>query len=517
MRKLEVSILITGLFLFSACSSTQKSAGAKDDGKISFTIVQVNDVYEIAPLDGGKAGGMARVATIKNDHLKENPNTFMVMAGDFLSPSVYNSLKFEGNRIRGKQMVDAMNVAGVDLVVFGNHEFDIAESDVQTRINESSFNWISTNTFHKTDKGISPFVKQTKIGDEPFPESYIMDLKDADGTTAKIGYIGLTLPFNKVSYVSYTDVFASAQKKYDELKTQCDAVIAITHQAMEDDIKLAKQIPGLTLIIGGHEHERHYAKIGDVYITKADANAKSAYILKLNINKKNQQVSVQAKILDINESIAFEPTTDAVVKKWTDIGNANYASLGFDATKVALASGEPLDGREAYIRTTKTNFTKLIVSAIEKASPTADVAITNSGSIRVDDILHMPVTQYDIIRSLPFGGSIMEVEMKGSLLIKVLEAGKNNVGSGGFLQYSSSVIKDSTTNNWLFKNDPLDINKVYKVAISDFLMTGGEANLGFLTKDNLDIVKVYPAFTDLKDARSDVRRAIINYMESSNK
>ena len=58
---------------------------------------------------------------------------------------------------------------------------------------------------------------------------------------------------------------------------------------------------------------------------------------------------------------------------------------------------------------------------------------------------------------------------------------------------------------------------MYKVAISDFLMTGGEANLGFLTKDNLDIVKVYPAFTDLKDARSDVRRAIINYMESSNK
>jgi len=514
MRKFVVSVLMAGLFLLSACSSTQKGVGAKDDGKIDFTIVQVNDVYEIAPLDGGKAGGMARVATIKNDQLKENPNTFMVMAGDFLSPSVYNSLKFEGNRIRGKQMVDAMNVAGVDLVVFGNHEFDIAESDVQSRINESNFKWISTNTFHKTEKGISPFVKQTKQGDEPFPESYIMDLKDADGTTARIGYIGLTLPFNKVSYVSYTDVFASAQKKYDELKDQCDAVIAITHQAMEDDIKLAKQIPGLTLIIGGHEHERHYAKIGNVYITKADANAKSAYILKLNINKKNQQVNVAAKLLDVNESIAYEPTTDAVVKKWTDIGNANYASLGFDATKVALASGEPLDGREAYIRTTKTNFTKLIVSAIEKASPTADVAITNSGSIRVDDILQMPVTQYDIIRSLPFGGSIMEVDMKGSLLIKVLEAGKKNLGNGGFLQYSSSVVKDSTTNSWTFRSVPLDVNKVYKVAITDFLMTGGEANLDFLTKDNPDIIKVSPMFTDLKDPRSDVRRAIINYMES---
>ena len=508
-----VSALIAGLFLLSACSSTQKSAGVKDDGKINFTIVQINDVYEIAPLDGGKSGGMARVATVKKEYLKENSNTFMVIAGDFLSPSVYNSLKYEGNRIRGKQMVDAMNVAGVDLAVFGNHEFDIAETDVQSRINESSFKWISTNTFHKTDKGISPFVKQTKEGDEPFPEAYIMELKDADGTTAKIGYIGLTLPFTKVPYVSYTDVFTAAQKKYDELKGQCDAVIAITHQSMEDDIKLAKEIPGLTLIIGGHEHERHYAKIGNVYITKADANAKSAYILKLNINKKNQKVNVAAKIIDINESIAFDNATDVVVKKWTDIGNANYSSLGFDASKICMASGEPLDGREAYIRATKTNFTKLIVAAMEKASPTADIAVMNSGAIRVDDILQMPVTQYDIIRSLPFGGSIMEVEMKGSLLIKVLEAGKNNVGSGGFLQNSSSIMKDSVTNNWTFKNAPLDINKVYKVAISDFLMTGGEANLGFLTKDNPDIVKVYPIFTDLKDARSDIRRAIVNYME----
>ena len=224
-------------------------------------------------------------------------------------------------------------------------------------------------------------------------------------------------------------------------------------------------------------------------------------------------MSVVAKIIDINESTPFDAATDIVVKKWTDIGNANYASLGFDATKICMATGKPLDGREPYTRTTKTNFTEMIVAAMEKASPTADIAIMNSGAIRVDDILQMPVTQYDIIRSLPFGGSIMEVDMKGSLLTKVLEAGKNNVGSGGFLQYSSSIMKDSVTNNWTFKNAPFDINKVYKVAISDFLMTGGEANLGFLTKDNPDIVKVYPVFTDLKDARSDIRRAIVNYME----
>lgn len=505
MKKLLLYPLVAICAFFASCSNTKNTAG--DNGKIDITIVQINDVYEIAPLDGGKAGGMARVATVKKEQQSKNPNTIMVMAGDFLSPSVYNSLKFEGKRIRGKQMVETMNTAGVDIAVFGNHEFDISEFDLQSRINESKFQWVSSNTFQKKGNDLIPFVKNGVS----FPEAYIKTFTDKDGTSVKIGFIGITLPFNKAPYVSYTDGFAAARKYFNHLTGSCDAVIAVTHQAMEDDIKLARQIPGLALIIGGHEHERHYAKIGNVYITKADANAKSAYIIKLNIIKKTKELKVKANIIDVNDKIALEPTTDAVVKKWTDIANKSYESLGFDATKVCMQTGEPLDGREAYIRTQQTNFTKLIVSAMEKASPASDAVIINSGSIRVDDILQMPVTQYDVIRSLPFGGGIMEVDMKGSLLIKILNAAKKNVGSGGFLQYSAALTDNNDT--WSLKNTPVDANKVYKIAITDFLMTGGEANLDFLTKDNPDMVKVYPVFTDLNDSRSDVRRAIIRYME----
>jgi len=517
MKKILLYTFYLGLIFLNACTSTQQLNTTGDDGKIDITLVQINDVYEIAPLEGGKTGGMARVATVKKDQLRENPNTLLVIAGDFLSPSVYNSLKYNGTRIRGKQMVEAMNSAGVDLAVFGNHEFDISEADLQSRINESDFKWISSNTFNKKGNDIVPFVKQKATGAEPFPETYIMHAKDADGTTAKIGFIGVTLPFNKAAYVSYTDVFEAAQKSYDHIKDSCDVVIAITHQSLADDIKLAKQIPGLAMIIGGHEHERHYARIGNVFITKADANAKSAYILKLKLNAVRHSFKVETKLVELNESIAIDSATDVVVKKWTEIGDNNYASLGFDARKVAMQTGQPLDGREAYIRAVATNFTDLIVAAMEKASPTADVSIINAGSIRVDDMLHMPVTQYDIIRSLPFGGSIMEVDIKGSLLIKLLNAGKKNWGTGGLLHYSSAVTNDSIGGNWALKNINIDDNKVYKVAISDFLMTGGEANMGFLTKDNPDVVKVYPVYTDLKDPRSDIRRAIINYMEGLGK
>ncbi|MEO6254407.1 MAG: bifunctional metallophosphatase/5'-nucleotidase [Ferruginibacter sp.] len=512
MKKILLYGLFSGLIFISACSTSQQTTAAGDNGRIDITFVQINDVYEIAPLDGGKTGGMARIATIKKDQLLQNPNTYLLIAGDFLSPSVFNSLKFEGSRIRGKQMVEVMNATGVDLAVFGNHEFDIAETELQSRINESRFKWVSSNTFHKKGNNVIPFVKQTPAGMQPFPETWIMDVKDADGTTARIGFIGITLPFNKAAYVSYTDVFAAASSAYNKIKDSCDAVVAVTHQSMEDDVELAKRLPGLVLIVGGHEHERHYAKIGNVYITKADANARSAYIIKLTINKKKRMRKVEANLIDVNESIVMDPATSSVVKKWTDIANSSYSSLGFDATKVVMQTGEPLDGREAYIRAKQTNFTKLIVEAMEKASPASDAVIINSGSIRVDDILQMPVTQYDVIRSLPFGGSILEVDMKGSVLIKILNAGIKNLGSGGFLQYSAALVSDNA-GNWTIKNSPVEPGRTYKIAITDFLMTGGEANLNFLTDKNPEIVKVYPVYTDINDPRSDIRRAIIRFME----
>ena len=119
----------------------------------------INDVYEIAPLAGGKEGGVARVASLKKQYLQKNRNTFLVLAGDFLSPSVYNSLQYNGKAIRGKQMIESLNAAGLDLATFGNHEFDIRESELLERINESKFGWTSANTFHKSNDSILPFKK----------------------------------------------------------------------------------------------------------------------------------------------------------------------------------------------------------------------------------------------------------------------------------------------------------------------------------------------------------------------
>ena len=503
---------LLGLLLLSACKTAQPGTSGHDDHKLSLTFLQINDVYEIAPLNGGREGGMARVATVKKAYRQKNPNTYLVIAGDFLSPSVYNSLQYEGKAIRGRQMVEALNAAGLDLAMFGNHEFDIKENELQDRINESQFPWLSTNSFHKTATGTVPFVK---AGAGPFPTTRILQVTDADGTSAKIGLFAVTLPFNKADYVRYTDPLEAAKEAYSRLKDSVDAVVAITHQAMEEDERMAREIPGLAAIIGGHEHDGRYARIGKTPITKALANAKNMYVVTLQINTKKKKTNVKTAIETLNEAVALDSATNVVVQKWNRIAEENYSSLGFDAKAIVINKGEPLEGRETEVRTKPTNLTRMVVAAMKEAVPTADVVVLNGGSIRVDDVVQLPVSQYDILRSLPFGGAISEADMKGSLMVRMLEAGKKNYGTGGFLQYNDNLQFDTGTNAWLLNGKAIDPEKTYHVALPEFLLSGKEANMDFINPKNPEVLKVYPAATAKTDPRTDVRLAVVQYLQKN--
>lgn len=493
------------LSLLVSCSAPRHLS--RDNHKIDINFVQVNDVYEIAPLAGGREGGVARVASLKKQYLKNNTNTFLVMAGDFLSPSVYNSLPYKGKPIRGMQMVECLNAAGLDLAVFGNHEFDIREKELQDRIDASDFHWFSSNVYHQQGSRREPFQQNGR----PLPLTYVLQVRDADGTTARIGFLSVTIPFNRADYVAYSDPLAAAREAYAHLKDSVDAVVAITHQSVEEDRKLADALPGLAVILGGHEHDMRFVKEKGVYITKAHANAKSAFIVQLHLNKRRRKTSVHPRLVYLNESIPLDSATNRVVKKWTAIADSNYSASGFDARKVVLRQGEPLDGRESAVRSHPTNLTRLIVRAIQDAAPRAEVALINAGSIRVDDVLPLPLTEYDIIRTLPFGGGIREADLKGSLLIRTLEQGEKNKGIGGYLQYNENLGRVQGV--WKLNGLPIDPGKVYHVALTEFLFTGKEANMDFLQPGDPGVVKTYEAATTITDPRSDVRLALIRYLE----
>lgn len=470
------------------------------------TILHINDVYEIAPLDNGRVGGMARVATLFKQLKKENPNAYFFHAGDFLSPSVIGTLKNEGKTIRGKQMVEVMNVAGVQYLTVGNHEFDLDDVEpvnLQERINESNAQWFVANARQKQGTDFVPFAKVANGQRSEFPASVVLDTPGG-----KIGVLAVTIPVNK-PYVQITDPIDAAKAEYDRLKPQCDAVIALTHINIADDRRLAQAVPGLALIMGGHDHDHMLEKVGNVVIAKADANAKTVYIHRLTFDT-NKQLTVVSELKTIDATTPDDSLTKAVVTRWQGIADQSFRSLGFDPNEVVAVAKNPWDGRESAVRHHPTLMTEAIAKAMRAAYPTSDIALFNGGSIRIDDVVQGNITQYDIVRMLPFGGGIQRVAMTGRLLQQLLTAGRLNVGRGGYLQ-TDGANYDEGSQTWLINGKPLLTDRDYEVAIPDFLMTGKEFGMSYLTPANGGVkTTVNPP---AGDPRTDIRKVLIAYLK----
>lgn len=503
----KIGLVACCLFLLWSCQPSNKTQQG-DDGIIEITMLQINDVYEIAPLEGGNVGGMARVAQVKKELLAKNPNTVALMAGDFLNPSVIGSLKYEGERVKGKQMVEAMNSAGIDFATFGNHEFDLDEEDLLKRLEESEFQWFCANVRQRKGSLAQPFKQQGKA----IPDYWIKTFTDADGTTLKVGFIGICLDANQKEYVLYEDAALSFQRTYAAIKNQVDFVVGLTHQSIESDLKLAALIPDVPLLMGGHEHTNMKHKVGNVVVTKADANAKTAYIHQFKYNKNKKRLTLNSVLKPLNETVALEAETDAVVQKWADIAAATLKTSGIDANATIIDLKKPLDAREEIIRYQPSPVSTIIVDAIREAYEDVDGAILNTGSIRLDDVLTGRITEYDIVRLMPFGGGVELVEMKGSVLLQTLETGlTKNVGKGGYLALSGITYNTETKTGTINNNRPINPEQFYLIALPSFLLTGLEMNLDFL-KENPNISTVSKPTSNLQ---KDVRIAVINYLKKN--
>ncbi len=505
-------LVVTTLFLIS-CSTTQQTVtqtSIVDDGKISFTFLQLNDVYEIAPLEGGKVGGMARVEYVHKELLKENPNTYLFMAGDFLNPSLLGAIKYNGERIRGKQMIEVMNAMNFDLVTFGNHEFDISKNDLQKRLNESNFNWTSANARQKICGTTYPFYKERNGIKEFVSDIHIINAKDADGTQLRIGFFSVVIPSNPQNYVEYTDMYTQAKRAYESLKGKTDVIFGLTHVSINQDKKIAELLKDIPLIMGGHEHHNMLVEVGTTKIAKADANAKTVYIHRIKYDKNTKMLQFTSELLPVTDKTQSDTNVAEIVSKWNAVLDNQLKQVINSPDAIIFTTDTPLDGRDIPIRSTQTNLGKLIARAMAFGfNNEVDCALVNGGSIRLDDQLKGDINSVDIFRVLPFGGRILKVALKGSLLKEVLDFGKSKAGTGAYLQrYKADY--NTKTDEWKVNGQAIDTNKIYQVAFSDYLLKGRD--IPFLKPDNKDIIKVYTPTSE--EMTNDIRKTIINYLKS---
>jgi 5'-nucleotidase len=490
MRHTRLTILIITAFILNLIpltGVTQPVAPKNGDQQVSFILLQVNDVYEITPVNG--EGGIARLATLKQQLLAENPNTYLVLAGDLFSPSALGIAKVDGVRLSGKQMVDSMNYAGLDLATLGNHEFDLQADEFNQRLAESKTKWIISNA--------------TNAQGQLFPNTvanWVLNVTDKDQETVKVGFFGVMLNSNPRDYVRYGDAFLSAAQQVTELAPQVNMIIAITHLNVEQDQQLAKQQPQISLILGGHEHESMAVTVGACFpkIYKADANARSAYIHRITYHLDTRRIDIQSELKRLTADIPEAPKVAQVVNQWVKVADDGFRKDGFESDQVIAKLPIPLNGLANTVRNRPTELTKLLADTMRLAIPGTELSFFNGGSIRIDDVLHPgTLTQYDVIRILPFGGLVVEIEIKGNLLKQVLDAGNNNAGKGGYLQTAGVAAKG---NDWLINDQPLDPNRIYRAAVNDFLLTGKEGGLEFFKRDHPEVKVIKEDGPELRHA-----------------
>ncbi len=503
--------LIAAAIFFVSCSTAKINNSSGD--RVDVTILQINDVYEINPLEGGKTGGLARVAYLAKKYKKENPNFLTVISGDFLNPSAINMMKYEGKRLKGRHMISVLNEF-MDIATFGNHEFDIEMNELQERLNESKFDWVSTNVSKMENGKVIPFYKKIGVDSISIHRELVRYFPGKSGRKYPFRFFGVTLDAQKRDFVHYDPINLSVQNLLEKSSVKQAVNVGITHLAIGQDLDLAKSVPNLAILMGGHEHNNAKFINGKTYITKADANAKSAYLHHITYYPDQDSTAIESTLIKIDDSIPFDPSTKNTVDQWTSKVDSLYAKDGFDLKSVICTLKEDLEGRETFARLQPTNLSQGIVDAFRAASKqNAEIAILNTGSIRIDDVVSGTITQYDILRIMPFGGELMETEIKGSEILKLIEVSEKSKGSGAYLVYSGIEQKDGI---WFIQGNPIVADRSYKTILSDFLLTGRERNMGFLNLSNPNISKPQrPDPNDKKDLRNDVRLAYIDYLKKN--
>lgn len=479
------ALLAAGL---AACATTTRSTATfapplPDGPKLTF--LHINDVYEITPVEGGRAGGLARVATLRKQLESKGHTVVMTIGGDFFSPSALGTARVNGEALAGKQMVSVLNAVGMDWATLGNHELDLAEPLFRARIAESRFRYVISNV---TDTLGSLFPGTVRRAIVPFT---------LGGRTIRVGFVGTLTPVNRANWVRYEDQYASVKREVAAIRDSVDAVVALTHQYYYEDDRLVSETPGIDLLLGGHEHDNFVLRRGEHFapIVKADGNARSVQLVTLHFPRTGGRPVVTTELVPVTDATSEDSEVKAEVERWLTQAFEGYVKSGFSPRDLVAVIPEALDARESTIRARASNMTELMLAAMRREDPTADIGIFNAGSVRIDDIVPAgPLTQYDIIRILPFGGPLVRVNMPGRVIAQALLMGQLNAGIGGFLHSYGARVEGGRV---LVGSNPIEPDKVYRVVTTDFLLTGREARLGFFSTQNPEVT----GRSDLRDVR----------------
>lgn len=483
-------LLLVAVFAVAACTTGPVARS----GERSITLLTVNDVYRIEGLDGGQVGGLARLRTLRAELEAAAPERVLLLhAGDVIFPSLLSRV------YKGRHMIDVLNLMDGDptlgrldarmFAVFGNHEFDDKAcgpaSPLQLRVAESDFVWLHGNVaFTACADGQASLVAAN------IAQARILDVGGV-----RVGLFGLTLDSAHPG-IKVVDPLATATALTADLRRRgAEIVIAVTHLAAEDDLEIyhALRDRGLDLIVGGHDHEHMALPPDGPRIFKADADARTAWVLTLTLAA-DGRLRIDRSLRGLNDTLRPDPLVAQRVATWLATHEREFCDA---AKRPAGCLGEPLAtaetalvAEEEKIRASETSLGNWVTDVMRDAfgGCGAGAAFVNAGSLRLNHDLspRTVVTRRHVEELMQYPSPLHLVELSAEQLTRAVENAISRPGAGRWLQVSGLAFVHDPATRRVTKlyarpaagRPPVDVMKSptqrFRVVVTRYLTEGYE-------------------------------------------
>ncbi|WP_207481270.1 bifunctional metallophosphatase/5'-nucleotidase [Arenibaculum pallidiluteum] len=493
LKSLPILALLAGLPATASAETTLRILHVNDvHARYDETTSQGSFCTDKDRAENKCLGGAARLQT-KLRELR-TPDSLFLDAGDQYQGTLYYTFYKSG------AVQTILSMLKPDAQTLGNHEFDDGPGGLAPYLDYAPWPVLSANLDTRREPKLRGKYKPWTIIDRP------------DG---RIGVVGLTTVDTPITStpgptVSFAPEAEALQKAVDTLRARgVKRIIALTHVGYGEDLKLAAQVDGVDVFVGGHSHtllETGNAKAGGPYPTVVkspsgapslvvQAAAYSLYLGQIDVTFDDAGVPVrwEGKPILLSPGIAKDPEVASKVEELSvPLAQLRRQPVG-EAT---------VELQAAACRATECNIGNLVADALlwGASSRGAQVAIMNGGGIRTS-IPAGQVTMGQVIEVLPFSNTLATVELSGADLLKALELGvsrahdPNASGTGRFPQVAGmrfafdaakpeggriSSVEIRTSGGYA----PLDPSATYKVATNNFMRTGGDGYAVFAAGRN---------------------------------
>jgi 2',3'-cyclic-nucleotide 2'-phosphodiesterase (5'-nucleotidase family) len=471
----------TALLLFLLLCLTagfQPPAMADARPRVAITILHVNDTHgHILPgivktVDPEwPVGGAAWLAQMIEDERAKNPKgTLLLSGGDMFQGTPVS------NVFRGAPVTEIMNALAFDAMAIGNHEFDWGMDTLWRLRTAARTPWLAANIVDGQGKalpGVKPWIITERKG-------------------IRIAVIGITTPETvwttnprNVAGLAFREPWDVLPAIIREVRSQgAQLVVVLSHCGLDADRKMAGEVAGIDVIVGGHSHTAVVdpVVVGKTVIVQAGCYGQYLGVLELSVDPESGRIEhftdrKELKVVYSGPKDSFDPAIAGIVASYDDRIRDRFAAV-IGSTEVDL---------KRYSRG-ESNLGNLIADAMRDTAK-ADIALMNSGGIRTD-IPRGAVTLEQLYTLLPFDNVLVSMDLTGRQLLQILEESAR--GLHGILQISGLRVTADLTRptgqrivGVEIGGRPLAAEKMYRVVTNDFLAAGGDEFTGFREGNNV--------------------------------